>query len=80
MIGYGLGGRAFHAPFVRSTPGMALRAVVSRDAAKVHADLPGMTIVPGVDALLALPDVDLVVVSSPDKLHAEHALAALART
>ena len=77
LIGYGLGGRAFHAPFVRTTPGMTLRAVVSRDAAKVHADLPGMTVVPDVDALLAQSGVDLVVVSSPDELHAEHALAAL---
>jgi len=78
LIGYGLGGRAFHAPFVRTTPGMTLNAVVSRDPAKVHADLPGMAVVPDVDALLAQPDIDLVVVSSPDELHAEHALAALA--
>jgi len=78
LIGYGLGGRAFHAPFVRGTPGMVLRAVVSRDAAKVHADLPGMAVVPDVAKLLATPDIDLVVVSSPDELHAEHAIMALA--
>lgn len=77
LIGYGLGGRAFHAPYVRATPGMALRAVVSRDPAKVHADLPGMRVVPGADALLAEPGIDLVIVSSPDELHAEHALAAI---
>jgi predicted dehydrogenase len=77
LIGYGLGGRAFHAPYVRSTPGMALKAVVSRDPGKVHGDLPGMTVVPSVDALLAQPEIDLVVVSSPDEFHAEHAIAAL---
>lgn len=78
LIGYGLGGRAFHAPFARATPGMDLRAVVSGDAAKVHANLPGMRVVPSVEALLAEPGIDLVVVSSPDALHAEHALAAIA--
>ncbi|MDH7974720.1 oxidoreductase [Sphingomonas sp. AR_OL41] len=78
LVGYGLGGRAFHAPYVGVTPGMALRAVVSRDAAKVHADLPGMQVVPDVAALLAVPGIDLVIVSSPDQLHAEHALAAIA--
>lgn len=78
LIGYGLGGRAFHAPYVGVTPGMALRAVVSRDAAKVHADLPGMRVVPDAAALLALPGIDLVIVSSPDQLHADHALAAIA--
>ena len=77
LIGYGLGGRAFHAPYVAATPGMELRAVVSRDTAKVQADLPGMRVVPSVDALLAEPGIDLVIVSSPDALHAEHALAAL---
>jgi predicted dehydrogenase len=77
LIGYGLGGRAFHAPYVRITPGMALRAVVSRDPAKVHADLPGMRVVPDVATLLTEPDIDLVIVSSPDELHAEHALAAI---
>lgn len=77
LIGYGLGGRAFHAPYVGITPGMTLRAVVSRDPAKVHADLPAMKVVPDVAALLAEPGIDLVIVSSPDALHAEHALAAI---
>ncbi|MES3153144.1 oxidoreductase [Sphingomonas faeni] len=77
LIGYGLGGRAFHAPYVGVTPGMALRTVVSRDPAKVHADLPEIRVVPSVDALLAEPGIDLVIVSSPDALHAEHAIGAL---
>jgi len=77
LIGYGLGGRAFHAPYVRTTPGMALRAVVSRDRNKVHADLPEMCVLPSVEDLLAEPGIDLVIVSSPDALHAEHAIAAL---
>lgn len=77
LIGYGLSGRAFHAPYVGVTPGMMLRAVVSRDAAKVHADLPGLRVVDDVAALLAGPDLDLVIVASPDALHADHAIAAL---
>ncbi len=77
LIGYGLGGRAFHAPYVGATPGLSLRAVVSRDPAKVQADLPGMAVVPTADALFADPDIDLVIVSSPDAFHTEHALGAL---
>ncbi|AHE54887.1 oxidoreductase [Sphingomonas sanxanigenens] len=78
LIGYGLAGRAFHAPFVKVTPGLELRAVVSRDSAKVHAGLPDMTVCPDVPALLARDDIGLVIVASPDDLHAEHALGALA--
>jgi predicted dehydrogenase len=77
LVGYGLGGRTFHAPFVRVTGGLELRAVVSRDPAKVSADLPDTPVVPSVEALLARGDIDVVVVSSPDELHAEHATAAL---
>jgi predicted dehydrogenase len=77
LIGYGLAGRAFHAPYVGATPGMALRAIVTRDPAKVHADLPDMRVVPDVAALLAEPGIDLVIVASPDALHAGHAVAAL---
>ena len=77
LIGYGLGGRAFHAPYIRSTQGMALKAIVSRDPGKVVADLPDTLVVPDVETLLATPGIDLVVVSSPDALHAAHALAAL---
>lgn len=78
LIGYGLSGRAFHAPYVAASPDFALRAIVSRDPARVHADWPGVRVAPDVDALLADPAVDLVVVASPDALHAEHARAALA--
>lgn len=77
LIGFGLGGRAFHAPFIRATPGMRLSAVVSRDPPKVHAVYPEVKVVPDVAALLAEPGLDLVVVASPDDLHAEHAIAAL---
>lgn len=78
LIGYGLGGRAFHAPYVAVTPGLSLRAIVSRDPAKVHADLPAAHVVPSVEALLEDRAIDLVIVSSPDALHADHTLAALA--
>lgn len=77
LIGYGLGGRVFHAPYVQASPGLSLRAVVSRNPAKVHADLPGVVVLPTVDDLLGQSGIDLVIVCSPDAFHADHALAAL---
>lgn len=75
LIGYGLAGRLFHAPFITATPGMTLSTIVTRDPERAHAaasEVPGATIVADVDALLA-SDVDLVVVASPSALHAQHA-------
>lgn len=40
LVGYGFAGKTFHAPFLTSTPGLSLGWVVSRDAAKVQANLP----------------------------------------
>lgn len=38
LIGYGYASKTFHAPLIAGTPGMALAAVSSSDATKVHAD------------------------------------------
>ncbi|MFN8183871.1 MAG: Gfo/Idh/MocA family oxidoreductase [Candidatus Nanopelagicales bacterium] len=81
IIGYGLAGRLFHAPFIACTPGLDLTHVVSRDpsrAAQAVQEQPGVQVVPDVEALLAA-DVDLVVVASPSGLHARHAQAACSR-
>jgi len=77
LVGYGMAGKVFHAPLIRVTPGLELAAIVSRDPAKVHADLPGVHVMPDLDTLLADPAIDLVVIATPDALHAPQARAAL---
>ncbi|UZK69622.1 oxidoreductase [Sphingomonas sp. S1-29] len=77
LVGYGLAAKVFHAPLIGSVPGLALRSVVSSNAGKVHADLPGMRVVPDLAAMLRDPSIDLVVIATPDALHAEQAIAAL---
>lgn len=79
VIGYGLAGRLFHAPFISCTPGLSLTHVVSRNperAAAAVADNPEVTVVDSVGDLLAT-GVDLVTVASPSALHAEHTRMAL---
>jgi predicted dehydrogenase len=77
IIGFGFAGTTFHAPLIRTMPGMAIAAVSSSDAGKVHAALgAGVTVYADPKALIADGDVDLVVVASPNATHYE--LAALA--
>ena len=81
LIGYGLGGAAFHAPFLSSSPDLELTAVVTGNAdraAEVAARYPGAEVVPSVDEVWARADeFDLVVVTTPNRFHAGHARTAL---
>lgn len=82
LIGYGLGGMAFHAPFISTTPGLRLAAVMTSDPARRHeveTRYPGTTVVADLDALLALtPRLDLISISSPNATHAPLARKVLA--
>jgi len=78
LVGYGYVGKTFHAPLIAATPGLELAVVVSGDAAKVQADWPKVVVVATLEAALADPAVDLVVIATPDALHAGQAHAALA--
>lgn len=81
VVGYGLGGRTFHAPFLAANPDFSVRAVVTSDPDRADAarsDHPGVTVVPDLATLLrGADDLDLVVVSTPPAGHAEQASAAL---
>ncbi|WNV90503.1 Gfo/Idh/MocA family oxidoreductase [Umezawaea sp. Da 62-37] len=79
LIGYGLGGSAFHAPFVHTTPGLELSAVVTGDPgrqAEVRARYPEAEILPSIDDVWA-GDYDLAVVTTPNRFHHAHARSAL---
>jgi len=81
LIGYGLAGASFHAPFITTTPTLALRAIVTRDPerrARAAHDYPEARLVEDADALWAQAnDLDLVVVATPNRTHVPLARAAL---
>lgn len=73
LVGYGLGGKVFHAPLIASVPRLQLRGVVTSRVAEVEADLPGVPALPDLDALLGDASVELIVVTTPSPTH--HAVA-----
>jgi predicted dehydrogenase len=77
LIGYGYAGRTFHAPLIRATPGLELAAISSSRPERVHADLPGITVVPSPEETCTLPSVDLVVIATPNNTHVPIATMAL---
>ncbi|NIY46637.1 oxidoreductase [Cedecea colo] len=77
LIGYGYASKTFHAPLIVGTPGMELAAVSSSDESKVHADWPAMPVVSDPHHLFNDPDIDLIVVPTPNDTHFPLAKAAL---
>ena len=81
LIGYGLGGAAFHAPFIATTPGLELTAVVTRNAERQRRaarDHPGVTVVDDVERLWDPGfGIELVAISTPNRTHVPLALAAI---
>lgn len=77
LVGYGFSGQTFHAPVLSAVSGMELAAVVNSQADKVTAEWPGVAVVADVASLIGLPDIDLVVVATPNALHFPVAKAAL---
>jgi scyllo-inositol 2-dehydrogenase (NADP+) len=78
LIGFGLAGRAFHAQVISRVPGLRLAAILQRTGDEAAKAYPDAKIVRSLDELLALPDVRLIVIASPNETHAPFARAALA--
>ncbi|MFD9704768.1 Gfo/Idh/MocA family oxidoreductase [Lentzea sp. NPDC059081] len=75
LVGYGLGGAAFHAPFIATTPGLDLAAVVTANPkrqAEVAARYPDTTLLSTLDEVWT-GNYDLVVITTPNRFHATHA-------
>ena len=69
LIGYGLAGRAFHAPVIRAVPGMHLAAILQRTGNEAAEKYPDLRIVRSLDELLAIRGIRLTVIATPNDTH-----------
>ncbi|MFJ8742247.1 Gfo/Idh/MocA family oxidoreductase [Embleya sp. NPDC127516] len=83
LVGYGVGGSAFHAPVIEATEGLELAAVVTGNPerrATAHERHPQAELIGTTDEMFARAgDFDLVVITVPNRFHvplAERALEA----
>ena len=77
LVGYGFVGKVFHAPLIAAVDGLTLHTIVSSNPVAVHADFPDVRVLPTLDAALADPSIELIVIATPNDLHAPQAHAAL---
>ncbi len=78
LIGFGLAGRSFHAPVIHAVPGLRLAAILERTGSEAAAAYPDARIVRSLDELLAIPDIRLMVIATPNETHVPLARACLA--
>ena len=81
LLGYGLAGSVFHAPFISTTPGLRLSVVVTRDEERRDQALrehTGVEVVGTADQVWErAPELDLAVIATPNESHLPLGLAAL---
>ncbi len=79
VVGYGYGGKVFHATLVAACSGLELAAVCSRSEAKrraAEADFGVRTYADYAD-MIRDPELDLISISTPNDLHAPFAIQAM---
>ena len=69
LVGFGFVSKTFHVPLLQATDGYKITAVSSSHPAEVLAVLPGVDVVADPNLLATHPDVDLVVIASPNETH-----------
>jgi scyllo-inositol 2-dehydrogenase (NADP+) len=78
LCSFGMSGQLFQAPFIEAHPGFALSSIVERSPKNAATSYPYASIYKSVEEMLqARPELDLIVVNTPNHFHYEHAMLAL---
>lgn len=78
LIGFGLAGRAFHAQVISRTPGLRLAAILQRTGTSAAEAYPSARIVRTLEEMLAIPEIRLIVIATPNETHFDLAKRCLA--
>lgn len=77
LVGFGLGGKAFHAPAIAAVNGLRLVAVLQRHENTAAEIYPGVKVVRTLEELLAIASIKLVAISTPNDSHYSYAKTCL---
>jgi len=77
LMSFGMSGRIFHAPFLHFHPGFSFSAVTERHEKKVNQFYPQVKSYDTPDSLIHDPDLELIVVNTPNNTHFDYAKQAL---
>lgn len=69
LVGYGFAGKTLHAPYIIRVPELKLKVIASSSKEKVLADFPDAIVVSSYEEACTHPEVDLVVLATPNLTH-----------
>ncbi len=69
LIGYGLSGKVFHAPFFRTLPQYELTLISTSKPDKVYEDMDDVKVVPTSEEIIQSDRVELIVITAPNEHH-----------
>lgn len=69
IIGFGLSGKVFHAPFLHTNPGFQIRSIVERHHSNSSSQYPYVRIDSDYHLMLQDDEIELVVICLPNYLH-----------
>ncbi|MFM0338788.1 oxidoreductase [Paraburkholderia fungorum] len=77
LMGYGFAGATFHAPVIEHCGRASVAAIATSQSAHALADYPHAKVVADLDALLALDEIECIVIATPNDTHFDLARRAL---
>ena len=77
VVGFGKSAKVFHVPFINTMEEFELAAVLERRSGESKALYPHIKLVRTIDEMVALDDIDLVVITTPNDTHFEYAAKSL---
>lgn len=77
LCSYGMSGKVFHAPLITAETGLRLHTIFQRSEATALIDYPQVNLVKAFEDIINNPEIDVVVVNTPNEFHFAMTSAAL---
>lgn len=77
LCSYGMSGKVFHAPLISAEPQLHLHTILQRSSDSALDDFQQVKIAKSFDAIINNPEIDLVIVNTPNEFHYSMTKAAL---
>lgn len=71
IASFGMSGKVFHAPLLNAHNGFIIKSIVERSKREAQNIYPHITSIASIDEMLNDPEIELVVVNTPDHTHTE---------